>query len=106
MKQIVLATVLLTVFSSCLVSKKKFDDILAQKVRMEADLADRNAQIDKGNTDQKTLNEQLSKLREDTTNIGIDLRNSAKRLAELEKEHGQLNNSYKSLTSSSGKMNT
>ena len=106
MKQIVLATILLTIFSSCIVSKKKFDDVLAQKVRMEADLADRNAQIDKANADLKDLNEQLSKLKEDTTNIGIDLRNSSKRLAELEKEHGQLNSSYKSLASNSGKLNS
>ena len=65
MKQIVLATVLLTIFSSCLVSKKKFDDVLAQKVRTEADLADRNAQIDKANADLKDLNEQLRKVKED-----------------------------------------
>lgn len=105
MKQIILATFLLTIFSSCLVSKKKFDDILAQKVRMEADLADRNTQIDKANADLKDLNDQLGKLREDTTNLGIDVRSSGKRLAELEKEHGQLNTSYKSLVNSSGKLN-
>jgi chemotaxis protein MotB len=105
MKQIIVATFVLTIFSSC-VSKKKFDDVLAQKVRTEADLADRTAQIDKANADLKDLNDQLRKLKEDTTNIGIDVRNSGKRLAELEKEHGQLNSSYKSLASSSGKMNS
>lgn len=105
MKQIIVATFVLTIFSSC-VSKKKFDDVLAQKVRTEADLADRTAQIDKANVDLKDLNDQLRKLKEDTTNIGIDVRNSGKRLAELEKEHGQLNSSYKSLASSSGKMNS
>jgi chemotaxis protein MotB len=104
MKQIILATILLTIFSSCIVSKKKFDDVLAQKVRTEADLADRNAQIDKANADLKDLNEQLRKVKEDTTNLGIDVRNSGKRLAELEKEHGQLNSSYKNLVNSSGKM--
>jgi chemotaxis protein MotB len=104
MKQIILATILLTIFSSCIVSKKKFDDVLAQKVRTEADLADRNAQIDKANADLKDLNEQLRKVKEDTTNLGIDVRNSGKRLSELEKEHGQLNSSYKNLVNSSGKM--
>jgi septal ring factor EnvC (AmiA/AmiB activator) len=76
MKQIIVAAFVLSIFSSC-VSKKKFDDVLAQKVRMEADLADRNTQIDKANTDLKNLNERLRQLREDSTNISIDVRNSA-----------------------------
>jgi chemotaxis protein MotB len=91
--------------SSCIVTKKKYDDLLAQKVRTEADLADRSAQLEKANADLDSLHRQLTKLKEDTTSLGIDKRNTKKRLAELEKEHNQLNTYYKNLLSSSGKMN-
>lgn len=105
MNRIYLVIVSLFLFSSCIVSKKKYDDLLAQKVRMEADLSDRNTSLDKANNDLKNLDEQLKKLKEDTTNIGIDLRNSSQKIASLEKEHDQLNTYYKNLMTSSGKLN-
>lgn len=43
------AILLLLVLSSCVVTKKKYDDILAQKVRLEADLADKESQLEKAN---------------------------------------------------------
>jgi chemotaxis protein MotB len=91
--------------SSCIVTKKKYDDLLAQKVSMEADLADRNTQLEKTNADLKDLDEKLRKLKEDTTNLGIDVRNTGQKLASLEQEHTQLNTYYKNLMSSSGKLN-
>lgn len=105
MKKLLLALSLVSVFSSCIVSKKKYDDMLAQKVRVEADLADRTASLDKANADLKDLDEKLKKLKEDTTNLGIDVRNSGSKLANLEKEHEQLNTYYKNLMTSSGKLN-
>jgi len=105
MKQVLLATSLLFIFSSCIVTKKKYDDLLAQKVRTEADLADRTTQLDKANTDLASLSEELKKLKEDTTALGIDKRSTAKRLATLEKEHEQLNTYYKNLLTSSGQTN-
>jgi chemotaxis protein MotB len=99
-----LLTILVFILSSCLVSKKKYDDLLAQKVRMEADLSDRNSQLDKSNADIKDLEDRLRMLKEDTTNLGIDVRTSSQRLAQLEKEHAQLNSSYTGLLTSSGKL--
>lgn len=93
------------VLSSCIVTKKKYDDLLAQKVRTEADLADKTSQLDKANSDITQLSDELKKLKEDTTNLGIDLRSSSKKLSDLEKEHTQLNTYYKNLLNSSGKMN-
>ncbi len=95
---------LLVIFSSC-VSKKKFDDLLAQKVRMEADLADRNTTLDHANATLADLNDQLRKLKEDTTNLGIDVRKNSQQLARLEKEHDQLNSNYKNLLTNSGRLN-
>ncbi len=96
---------LMAIFSSCIVSKKKYDELLAQKVRTEADLADKNTNLEKANTDIKSLDEKLKKLKEDTTSLGIDVRNSSQKLANLEKEHDQLNSNYKNLLSNSGKLN-
>ncbi|MFZ6014615.1 MAG: OmpA family protein [Bacteroidota bacterium] len=105
MIRIVPAVLALTIFSSCIVTKKKYDDLLAQKVKLEADVADRGTQLDKANADITAMQEQLKSLKEDTTNLGIDLRSTGSRLENLEKEHAQLNTYYKNLMSSSGKLN-
>ena len=105
MHRIFLPAFLLLIFSSCIVSKKKYDDLLAQKVRMEADLADRSAELDQANTDIAALEDKLRQLKEDTTNLGIDVRNTSQRLARLEKEHDHLNSNYRNLLTNSGRMN-
>ena len=105
MNRIFLSAFLLLICSSCIVSKKKFDDLLAQKVRMEADLADRSTSLDRANADLADLNEKLSQLKEDTTNLGIDVRNTSQKLGRLEKEHVQLNSNYRNLLTNSGRLN-
>lgn len=93
------------VLSSCIVSKKKYDDLLAQKVRLDADLADRDTLLSKANADIKGLDERVKKLSQDTTNLGQDARAAAAKLSELDKEYSQLNSYYKNLLNSSGKLN-
>lgn len=105
MKRILLFSMLAVFLNSCIVSKKKYDDLLAQKVKTEGDLMDKSTQLDKANTDLKDLDEKLRKLKEDTAELGIDIRSSRQKLSELEKEHGQLNTYYKNLVTSSGKLN-
>lgn len=85
MRNFFIGVLLIFFMNSCLVSKKKYDDLLAQKVAMEGDLADRSGQLDKANNDLKSLDEQLKKLKDDTANLGIDVRSTSKKLAELEK---------------------
>ena len=105
MRKLLLSAILLTSLSSCIVTKKKYDDLLAQKVRTEADLADRTAQLDSANVDIADLTAKINALKQDTTSLGIDKRNNGQRLATLEKEHEQLNTFYKNLLTSSGKLN-
>ena len=105
MPRIFLTLFLVVIFSSCIVSKKKYDDLLAQKVRMEADLADRNSELDHARTDIDGLNDQVRKLQEDTTNLGIDIRRTSEQLASLGREHEQLGANYKNLLGSSGRLN-
>ena len=105
MKLNFLPLLILIFCSSCIVSKKKYDDLLAQKVRMEADLADRNAELDRTNADRADLQDKVSQLQEDTTSLGIDIRNISRQLASLETEYGQLSTNYKNLLSNSGRLN-
>jgi len=95
----------LLILSSCIVTKKKYDDLLAQKVRLEADLSDKNAQLETANASIDSLQKLLTSLKGDTTALGSQKRLSNARLAALEKEHNQLNNNYKNLMSNSGKLN-
>jgi chemotaxis protein MotB len=96
--------ILLCICLSC-VSKKKYDELVAQKISTEASLAERSGQLDEATTELKDLNEKIAKLKEDTTNLGIDQRSTSERLAALEKEHEQMNTLYKNLVASSGKLN-
>jgi len=104
-QQIVLAALLILTFSSCIVSKKKYDDLFTQKQKTEADLLDRTEKLDKATQNIKDLTEQRDKLKEDTSALGIDLRSASQRLAGLEKEHEELNTYYKNLLTSSGQLN-
>lgn len=105
MRKLLLSAILVTLLSSCIVTKKKYDDLLAQKVRTEADLSDRTAQLDSANLEISELTEKINALKQDTTSLGIDKRNTSQRLVALEKEHEQLNTYYKNLVTSSGKLN-
>src|SRR5688572_3714260 len=102
--RIFLFSLLLCFCLSC-VSKKKYDDLRGQKISTEASLAERSGQLDEATKELTDLKEKLAKLKEDTTNLGIDKRSTSSRLAALEKEHEQLNSLYKNLVTSSGKMN-
>jgi chemotaxis protein MotB len=93
------------VFSSCIVSKKKFDDVLAQKIKTEGELADRTIELDKANTLLKELNETLDKLKQDTTDLGQSYRATSQKLEGLNNEYDQLNLYYKNSLNNSGKLN-
>jgi chemotaxis protein MotB len=93
------------IFSSCIVSKKKFDDVLAQKIKAEQDLSDKNKQLDKANTSLAELNESVKKLQDDSTALGQTYRANQKKLAGLNKEYDMLNANYKNLLTNSGKLN-
>jgi chemotaxis protein MotB len=95
----------LVLLSSCIVTKKKYDDVLAQKIKAEGELADKVAQLDKANASVKELNEVLDKLKADTTALNESYRATTKKLATLNSEYDQLNTYYKNLLNNSGKLN-
>lgn len=97
--------VLAVVMSSCVVTKKKYDDMLAQKVKLEAELAERNAELERLQTQAAELDRQVKKLVEDTTLLAGDVQAKAERINQLSKEYDQLNTYYKNLLTSSGQLN-
>ena len=105
MKKLVLLTVVSLLLSSCLVSKKKFDDMLAQKVKTEWELNDKTTELDALNKNYSKLEADFTQLKKDTLDLGSSLRQNQKKLAGLETEHDQLNLMYKNLLNNSGKLN-
>lgn len=91
--------------SSCIVSKKKYDDVLAQKVKTEGELADKSKQLESANATLKDLNESLDKLKRDTADLNQTYRTTSDKLNDLNKEYDQLNSYYKNLLNNSGKLN-
>ncbi len=105
MKQTAIFLSILMLSSSCIVTKKKYDDMLAQKVKAEGELSEKTTQLEKATTELDDLNKKLSQLKEDTTALGIDFRSTSQKLTTLDKEYEQLNSYYKNLLNSSGKLN-
>ena len=106
MKSTMIALVGLTfVLSSCIVTKKKYDDVLAQKVKTEAELAEKSKQLENANESLISLNETLNKLKKDTTDLNQTYRATSRKLNDLNKEYDQLNSYYKNLLNNSGKLN-
>lgn len=105
MTKIIPLFLLAFVFSGCLVTKKKFDDLLAQKVQMEADLADKSSQLEKAQKDLAALDSAHRQLQADTALLQAQLATTRKKLGELNHEYTQLSSYYKNLLSSSGKLN-
>lgn len=104
-----LTTIVIIVFAcslqGCLVSKKKFDDMLAQKVKADGELADKSALLTKAHADLDTLGRQLARLKKDTASLALEFRAQRQKTTELDQEYNRLNSSYKNLLNSSGKLN-
>ena len=106
MKSTMIALLGVTFFlSSCIVTKKKYDDVLAQKVKTEGELAEKSNQLENANESLKGLNETLAKLKQDTTDLNQTYRATSQKLNDLNKEYDQLNSYYKNLLNNSGKLN-
>ena len=82
-RTVILLVPVIFLTTSCIVSKKKFDDLLAQRVRMEADLAERDTSI-------RHLEGTLEVLKDDTTSLGQRYRQTNVRLTLLDKEYTDL----------------
>lgn len=105
MKSFPLFLLAVILLQGCIVSKKKYDDILAQKVKTEGEIADLNKELDRVSTELSQANTRVTELKGDTLDLGEELRASKQKLTSLNNEFDQLNAYYKNLLNSSGKMN-
>lgn len=96
---------LIFLMQGCIVSKKKYEDLLAQKVKTDGDLIERSKQLDKTSADLSDAEEKLKGLKKDTTDLGLTYRATSQKLTELNTEYEQLNSYYKNLLNNSGKLN-
>lgn len=95
----------LILLSSCIVSKKTYDELLARKVQLDADLAQRNVELDSMSKEIADLGNQIDLLKKDTVNLGEQLRALTGKQNDLQAEYDQLNTFYKNLLSNSGRLN-
>jgi chemotaxis protein MotB len=92
-------------FGSCIVAKRKYDDILAQKIKADGELVQKNRKLDSANLSIGNLNDRIGRLKQDTTDLVSENKATSKKLASLSKDHEQLTSIYKTLLNSSGKLN-
>lgn len=104
MVRTVLFILLSGLLSSCIVSKKKFDDMLAQKLKAEGELSDKSAKLDQANAVLAQLNESLKKLKQDSIGLSQNLQINSKKLSDLNNEYEKLNANYKTSLNKSGKL--
>ena len=90
-------------FSGC-VAQKKFDDLLAERVKIEADYYEVSDKLDAANAKLERLEEQVSRLDEETAEKSQKINKLETDLAALQKEHGQLETYYNNLLTNSGKL--
>lgn len=106
MNKISIIAILMTAgLSSCIVSKKKFDEMLAQKIRAESELMDRSAKLNDSETSNRSLNGKVQQLTQDSIRQVLENDALNTRFNTLTGDYNQLNTYYKNLLNSSGKMN-
>jgi chemotaxis protein MotB len=105
MSRFILLLFLNLIFSSCIVSKKKFNDILAQKVKAEGELSDKTKELDQAKASINQLKESLKKLKEDSIDLNQNIQTSSKKLTDLNNEYEKLNANYKISLNKSGRLN-
>jgi len=96
--------IILILFSSC-VSQKKFDELLAERVKLEADNVELQDQLTAANKRIEELEKEVGELNTLTTDQSKKIEKLEIELAELQEEHGKLETYYNNLLTNSGKLN-
>ncbi len=104
-KQLILLTVVSLFAGSCIVSKKKYDELLAQKIRVEGDLGEKNNRLNEEQEKNSRLEGNVKRLMQDSTAQAGKVTSLTTRMDALTNDYNQLNTYYKNLLNSSGKMN-
>jgi chemotaxis protein MotB len=102
-------TVLLLISSifitSCVVPKKRFDELLTEKVKMEGELADLNTKMELLEADIAELEENLKSTTSEKETIEKELSEKKSALSELQAEHDKLQGYYDNAVNNSSRLN-
>ena len=102
---LLLAVLITTFMSSCVVSKKQFDELLAEKVKQDAEMQSLQDDLEDLNAKVATMESELASTTELKDNLSADLDKTSAELDELLAEHDQLKTYYNNALSNSGKLN-
>lgn len=92
-------------FSSCVVSKKKFDELLSEKVKQDADLQALQADVEELTAKLEDLEQRFAETSTERDELSTSLDDKTAALDKLQAEHDQLQTYYNNALSNSGKLN-
>ena len=104
MRFLLLFVAIISFTVSCVVPKKQFDELLAEKVKMEADMLDMQQEIDELSTTKDSLEVALETATIDKDKIERELGTTTTNLNNLKAEHDKLQSYYDNALNNSGKM--
>jgi len=93
------------ILTSCVVSKKQFDELLTEKVKMEAELNDLTAKIENLETEIDSLETNLNDVTQEKTKAEAALKEKKAALSELQAAHDQLQGYYDNAVNNSSRLN-
>jgi len=102
MKHFSLLVILL--FANGCVLQKKYDELLAEKLKFENQLHECNDKLSVSNAKRDSLLSLSTALANDTMQLNETIRTTSKELSTLKAEHEQLNSYYNNLLNNSGKL--
>ncbi len=104
MRNLVIFAVLLSVSISCVVPKKQFDELLAEKVKMEADLLDLQTEITNLSFAKDSLQAALETTTHNKEATEKELAKTTSNLENLQAEQDKLQTYYNNALNNSGRM--
>jgi chemotaxis protein MotB len=93
-----------TALPAC-VTQKKYDQLLAEKVKLDGSLNECNEKFDDLSSNYININLQAKALKEDTTRVGKEFRKTKREFTALKTKHENLEANYNNLLTNSGKLN-
>ena len=86
------------------VSQKKYDDLMSEKLELEQNLVATQDSLETALSQIARLRKEVEGLKSDTAGLGEYIRKDRKKLADLQKEHAQLQTYYDNLLNNSGRL--
>ena len=104
MRNLLIFMALVSISVSCIVPKKQFDELLAEKVKMEADMLDMQSEIADLTTTKDSLEVALESTSINKEGIEKELAKTTEDLSNLQAEHDKLQTYYNNALNNSSKM--